>query len=540
MQAAQQVAEVLLLVRADLGDVRVEARLPAAVAGAARRTRSAARPGFGSPSDSASRPLEPRLAAHVLQVAAHALEVERGTGDQEDGRRGLVHGSEGSLGVWQRRGGRCSWRGMVAEGPDVSHSPRRSPQRRRDARRTHRQRQRAGGPARRRPHVPPPPEFTAQANASDPAIYEQADSRLRGLVGELGPRARVGGALGAGARLEPALGQVVRRRQDQRLLQLPRPPRRGRERRPRRLPLGGRGRRAAHDHLLRPARDDEPVRERARRTWASSATTASRSTCRWSPRRPAAMLACARIGAPHSVVFGGFSAQAAADRINDCEAKVLVTADFSLRRGKPIPMKENVDAILPDCPSIEHCVVVRRTGGDVPWTEGRDVWWHEACEKASARLPGRRLRLRADAVPALHVGHHREAEGHPAHDRRLHDRRHGHAPPGVRHQARDRRLLVLGRHRLGHRPQLHRLRAARERLHVDPLRGRAGLPGQGPLVGDRRALQGDHLLHGADRDPGLHQVGPRVPGAPRPLLAAAARDRSASRSTRARGSGTTR
>jgi acetyl-CoA synthetase len=101
------------------------------------------------------------------------------------------------------------------------------------------------------------------------------------------------------------------------------------------------------------------------------------------PEAPAAMLACARIGAPHSVVFGGFSAQAAADRINDCEAKVLVTADFSLRRGKPLPMKESVDAILPNCPSIEHCVVVRRTGGDVPWTEGRDVWWHEACEQAS-------------------------------------------------------------------------------------------------------------------------------------------------------------
>jgi len=105
------------------------------------------------------------------------------------------------------------------------------------------------------------------------------------------------------------------------------------------------------------------------------------------PEAPAAMLACARIGAPHSVVFGGFSAQAAADRINDCEAKVLVTADFSLRRGKPIPMKENVDAILPSCPSIEHCVVVRRTGGDVPWKEGRDIWWHEACEEASPDCP---------------------------------------------------------------------------------------------------------------------------------------------------------
>jgi acetyl-CoA synthetase len=109
------------------------------------------------------------------------------------------------------------------------------------------------------------------------------------------------------------------------------------------------------------------------------------------PEAPAAMLACARIGAPHSVVFGGFSAEALRDRINDCEAKVLVTADFSLRRGKPSPMKEAVDGILGDCPSIERCVVVRRTGGDVPWTEGRDVWWHEACAAAPAECPAEPL-----------------------------------------------------------------------------------------------------------------------------------------------------
>ena len=82
-------------------------------------------------------------------------------------------------------------------------------------------------------------------------------------------------------------------------------------------------------------------------------------------------------------MFGGFSPEAVKDRINDCEAKVLVTADFSLRRGKPEPMKEAIDAVLGDCPSIEHVVVVRRTGGDVPWTDGRDVWWHEAVEAAS-------------------------------------------------------------------------------------------------------------------------------------------------------------
>jgi acetyl-CoA synthetase len=86
-------------------------------------------------------------------------------------------------------------------------------------------------------------------------------------------------------------------------------------------------------------------------------------------------------------VFGGFAAEAVKDRIVDCEAKVLVTADFSLRRGKPLPMKESVDRVLPECPSIEHVVVVRRTGGDVPWTEGRDVWWHEQVDAASPDCP---------------------------------------------------------------------------------------------------------------------------------------------------------
>ena len=105
------------------------------------------------------------------------------------------------------------------------------------------------------------------------------------------------------------------------------------------------------------------------------------------PEAPAAMLACARIGAPHSVVFGGFAPEAVKDRINDCEAKVLVTADFSLRRGKPNPMKAAVDAVLGDCPSIEHVVVVRRTGGEVPWTDGRDVWWHDAVAGAAAECP---------------------------------------------------------------------------------------------------------------------------------------------------------
>jgi acetyl-CoA synthetase len=96
------------------------------------------------------------------------------------------------------------------------------------------------------------------------------------------------------------------------------------------------------------------------------------------PELPVAMLACTRIGAVHSVVFGGFSSEALRDRINDAEAKVLVTADGANRRGSTVPLKEFADAAVAECPTIEHVVVLRRTGQDVPWTDGRDVWWHDA------------------------------------------------------------------------------------------------------------------------------------------------------------------
>ncbi len=95
------------------------------------------------------------------------------------------------------------------------------------------------------------------------------------------------------------------------------------------------------------------------------------------PELAIALLACARIGAMHSVVFAGFSAIALQSRIQDCEAKVLVTADAVLRAGKTIPLKPNADSAMDNCPSIEHCITVRRAGNEVPMKEGRDSWWHE-------------------------------------------------------------------------------------------------------------------------------------------------------------------
>ncbi|MDQ3146886.1 MAG: acetate--CoA ligase [Actinomycetota bacterium] len=105
------------------------------------------------------------------------------------------------------------------------------------------------------------------------------------------------------------------------------------------------------------------------------------------PELPVAMLACARLGAPHSVVFGGFSANALTDRINDAEAKVLVTADGGWRRGAAVGLKANADAAVAETPSIEHVVVVRRTGEDVAMQDGRDRWYHELMEGASADCP---------------------------------------------------------------------------------------------------------------------------------------------------------
>ncbi len=99
------------------------------------------------------------------------------------------------------------------------------------------------------------------------------------------------------------------------------------------------------------------------------------------PELPIAMLACARIGAPHSVVFGGFSADSLRDRINDSESKILITADGGYRRGGIVPLKQNADDSLDGSPSIERVVVLRRTGSaDEKMVDGRDIWWHDLVE----------------------------------------------------------------------------------------------------------------------------------------------------------------
>ena len=101
------------------------------------------------------------------------------------------------------------------------------------------------------------------------------------------------------------------------------------------------------------------------------------------PEAAYAMLACARIGAIHSVVFGGFSPQSLQDRILDSDCQTVVTADEGLRGGRPVPLKQNTDIALEKCPDVHTVIVVRRTGGDVNWNAARDVWYHEATGKAA-------------------------------------------------------------------------------------------------------------------------------------------------------------
>ncbi len=101
------------------------------------------------------------------------------------------------------------------------------------------------------------------------------------------------------------------------------------------------------------------------------------------PEIAVAMLACTRLGAPHTVVFGGFSAESLSDRLCDMECEVLITQDEGWRRGTTVPLKRNADAALEASPTVRHSVVLRRTGGEVAWADGRDRWWHELVEGES-------------------------------------------------------------------------------------------------------------------------------------------------------------
>jgi acetyl-CoA synthetase len=120
------------------------------------------------------------------------------------------------------------------------------------------------------------------------------------------------------------------------------------------------------------------------------------------PELPVAMLACARIGAPHVVVFGGFSAESLAERMRDTDAKVLITQDEGWRKGAKVPLKRNADEAATQAPSLQRLVVLRRTGDEVPWDEDRDLWWHDVVEGENEECEPERMNAE-DVLFLLHT-----------------------------------------------------------------------------------------------------------------------------------------
>ena len=218
------------------------------------------------------------------------------------------------------------------------------------------------------------------------------------------------------------------------------------------------------------------------------------------PEAAYAMLACARIGAIHSVVFGGFSPDSLAGRIEDCASKVVITADEGLRGGRKVPLKANVDAAIAKVGGVDHVIVVKRTGAQGRDGSGARRLLPRRRRGRDRRMPVRAHERRGPAVHPLYVGLDRKTERRAAHHRGLQSVRRDDASIRVR-LSRRRHLLVHRRRRLGHGPLVHSLRPALERRDHADVRGHPELSVELPLLGGDRQAQGQHLLHRADRDP---------------------------------------
>ena len=220
------------------------------------------------------------------------------------------------------------------------------------------------------------------------------------------------------------------------------------------------------------------------------------------PEAAIAMLACARIGAIHSVVFGGFSARR---RFGIASATVAPRSSSprtsGMRGGKHIPLKAD-DRRGParGRSSVKHVLVYKRTEEEVRGTRARRLVARRRRQGERGATRRRCPRGRAPPLHPLHLGLDRAPQGRGAHHRRLHHLRELHARDGLR-PSRGRRLRVRRRRRLDHRAQLHRLRPARERRDDAHVRVGADLSRRGPLLGHGRAARHHDLLHRADRDP---------------------------------------
>jgi acetyl-CoA synthetase len=258
----------------------------------------------------------------------------------------------------------------------------------------------------------------------------------------------------------------------------------------------------------------------------------------------AAMQACARIGATHSVVFGGFSAQSLRDRIEDTGAVAVITADHQVRGGKQLPLKSIVDEALamPGCGSVKNVLVVKRSGGSINMVAGRDQWMADVadgqpttCEPEWVGAEHPLFLLYTSGSTGKPKGVQHSTGGyllHAALTTKLHLR-----PEGRR------RVLVHRRHRLGDRPHLHHLWPAGPGRHRDRVRRRAHLPRRRPLLEDDPGPQGHRIFYTAPTAirslikaaEANDECTPRATTSP----ACASWARSASRSTRPPGSGTT-
>ncbi len=189
--------------------------------------------------------------------------------------------------------------------------------------------------------------------------------------------------------------QVVRRRQDQRLVQLPRPPSDDPRRNKAALIWEGE---PGDSRVLTYQMLADEVGRCANALKSLGVKDGDRVAIYMPlvPEAAIAMLACARIGAIHSVVFGGFSSEALADRINDAEAKVCITADGGWRRGQVVELKQNVDEALKKCTSVQKVLVLKRVGNKVEMRKGRDVWWDELVPAQSLEVRGR-----ASSTPSI-------------------------------------------------------------------------------------------------------------------------------------------
>ena len=278
---------------------------------------------------------------------------------------------------------------------------------------------------------------------------------------------------------------MVRGRTDQRCVQLRRPARRGRPGRQGRLPLGGRAGRHPHDHVRGAAAGGLPGHQRADRA-------------RRAQGRPGRALPAddpgdgdrdAGLRPARRAAHGGLR-RLLRRRAAQPDARLRRQAGDHRRRRLPARCRRPAQAGRRR--GADRDPGRRERPGRPPDRAGHAVDRRPRPLVARARRRAvrpahrRAARRRAPAVRHVHVGHDGQAEGHPAHHRRLPDRRGVHAQRGVRPQAGDGRLLDRGRHRLGHRPLVHRLRPARQRRDQRDVRGHPGHPAQGPLVGDRR------------------------------------------------------